>query len=153
MFEKEPEVDLLKCNCCYSCISFHSLEGCKECVAFLKKYFPSESKWSKRSTFSVLKVALVELFDVMGVRTLKVEDRLTVDCTSFLSDFLKVVDEIKSPSDIVKFWHLEESIACKIFSILHSVLGSAEVLYSSDEESEADSEFSDSSEVSMENCL
>ena len=123
MFEKDPNVQVPKCRCCYCCIKSHADEGCSDCLYFLSQYFPSKASLKlKKSVYKELKNALSELFLAMKISELRVEDNLKVDCSSFICDFLRVVDEVKSPLDIVKLWHIEKWVAEKIFSILDDVL-------------------------------
>ena len=91
------------CQCCYVCIKLHSKDfACSSCTHFLNSYFPVRSalKLSK-SVSSELKGALLDLFSVMSINELKVESNLSLGVLSFIGDFIKVVDEIKTDTDIV----------------------------------------------------
>ena len=75
-----------------------------------------------RSVASELRSALNELFAAMSVKELKVESNLCLGISNFVSDFIKVVDEIKTAADIVNKWHISPDIARKMFSTLNEVL-------------------------------
>ena len=51
---------------------------------------------------SELKMACEELFEAMDLKEVKVEDDLSMSTSSFLTDFIHMIDEIKRPSDIVQ---------------------------------------------------
>ena len=128
------EFDLISCKCCYNCIKTHSEGGCQECEQFLERFCTevTQVKLSK-SVASELKEALAELFMAMELRYIKVEFQLEVDCKDFTQDLLRCVDEIRNPSDIVRFWHVESDLAAKVFSVLYDVLFGGDEEYSSDE--------------------
>ena len=50
---------------------------------------------------SELKGAHLDLFSVMSINELKGESNLSLGVLSFIGDFIKVVDEIKTDTDIV----------------------------------------------------
>ena len=47
-------------------------------------------------------MACEELFEAMDLKEVKVEDDLSMSTSSFLTDFIHMIDEIKRPSDIVQ---------------------------------------------------
>ena len=111
------------CVCCYHCIKFHAEGSCSSCKEFLDTFFPTRSilKLSK-SVSSELRCALKELFAAMSVKELKVESQLCLTISSFVNDFIKIVDEIKTEADIVHNWHVSSDVASKVFSTLNDVL-------------------------------
>ena len=124
MFERDLHVKVSKCRCCYCCIKSHADEGCSDCLHFIKQFFPSKASpiKIKKSVYHEIKEALTELFLAMKTSKLRVEYDLKIDCSAFICDFLRVVDEIRCSEDIVKLWHIEKNIADKVFSILVDVL-------------------------------
>ena len=123
MFDKNLNIQLDKCKCCFSCIKTHSESGCQVCRYFLETYFPrNNSVKGKKSVYAELKHALTELFEAMNVKSLRVEADLEIDCSSFICDFLRVVDQVKSFEDIEKLWHVERKVAINVFSIFDDVL-------------------------------
>jgi hypothetical protein len=111
------------CHCCFVCIKLHSEEGCKSCQEFLSVFFPPKVtlKLSK-SVSEELKEALVDLFQAMDITQVRVENDLAVTIGSFCSDFTRMVDEVKSASDIERIWHVHTKIARGVFAILEEVL-------------------------------
>ena len=98
----------------------------------------------------------MELFNVMNVKEVKVEDNLCLTIPSFLADFIRKVDEIKSPMDIVAFWHVDATLARSIFDVLGEVLsdedefeGRVNDAISDDDEDEIDVEEVSDSESEM----
>ena len=69
-----------------------------------------------------MKCALTDLFSALELSNIRVENDLSLDCKSFIKDLLRVVDEVHCSQDIVRFWHIDKSVAVKIFSVLQSVL-------------------------------
>ena len=65
---------------------------------------------------------------------------MTVPVSSFIEDFLKHVDEIRSEDDVVRIWHVEKSLALKLFSLLEDIFAAtSEVSYAPDNsDSESD---------------
>ena len=138
--------NLPRCKCCYNCIRRDSQDGCQDCNLFLDRFFPKVSKVKMTKTVSSeIKEALSELFSVCEISYIKVENKLEVSCNNFIGDLLKVVDELKQPSDIVRFWHIETDLAVKVFSVLYDVLFSgAEEYVEEDESVLEDSEYESS---------
>ena len=122
LFDDRCESILVKCHCCFCCIRKHSEDGCRSCIEFLNNFFPPISKLKLRnSVSSELKAALRELFTAMEVSSIKVEEKLDLNVASFIVDFVRVLDEIREPNDIVKLWHVSYETAKKIFSIFNAV--------------------------------
>ena len=100
-----------------------------------------------KSVSSEVQEALTELFSVCEISCIKVENKLEVSCNSFIGDLLRVVDELKQPSDIVRFWHIETDLAVKVFSVLYDVLFSgAEEYIEEDDSVLEDNEYESSDE-------
>ena len=112
-----------QCVCCYVCIKSHAEGGCFSCKEFIDTYFPPKNsvKLSK-SVYSELRCALLELFAAMAVKELKVESDLVLNLMNFINDFIKVIDEVKTASDIGRIWHVSPDVADRVFSVLHDVL-------------------------------
>ena len=122
-FGRDISLTLVKCVCCFSCIRSHSDEGCDQCILFLKTFFPTTHSFKlSKPVARELKSALKDLFMAMEISEIRVENELEIDCCSFIGDLLKVLDEINQPADIVRFWHISEELAIKIFSIVYAVL-------------------------------
>ena len=112
-----------KCHCCYICIKSHSVEGCDKCHSFLDAFLPSKKiKKLKKSTDKEVDSALSDLFSVMNLSHLKVENRLSLSKYSFVKDLKRKIDEIKCPNDIVDFWHVPMQVAVNIFAVLQEVI-------------------------------
>jgi hypothetical protein len=77
-----------------------------------------------KSVKSELRSGLWDLFDALEICTLMVENTLELAVSSFVEDFIKTVDEITEPGDIVKHWHISFDMAQNIFSILNDVMNS-----------------------------
>ena len=73
---------------------------------------------------SELRAGLWELFEALEIGTILVEETLELTVSSFTEDFIKTVDEITEPEDIVKLWHISVDMAQYIFSILNDVMNS-----------------------------
>ena len=156
---------MVKCNCCYSCIKLHSENGCNECISFIKTFFPfPHTLRISRSVEKELEAALTELFLVLGLSVVKVENDLEIQTSNFIGDIKKVIDEIKDHLDIVRLWHISDDLAENVFSVINEVLFSSddteymsteeEANETDDEEDNIDSE-SDSDielEVSADEC-
>ena len=145
MFDKDFVFELDSCKCCYSCIVQHGDGGCQECLLLLQKFFPPTSitKFTK-SVKSELKAALGELFEAMGISKIKVESELEVDYLSLVNDLVKVIDELKSPEDICRFWHINQELSFKMFSVIQDVIfGNKDDLSSSDNDSDESDEKED----------
>ena len=76
----------------------------------------------------------------MSVKELKVESDLVLSTTNFINDFIKVIDEVKTASDIVRIWHVSTDVAGRVFSTLHDVLYGDEDLFDSSGSSTDESE-------------
>ena len=100
-----------------------------------------------KSVSREIQEALSELFSVCEISCIKVENKLEVSCNSFIGDLLRVVDELKQPSDIVRFWRIETDLAVKVFSVLYDVLFSgAEEYIEEDDSVLEDNEYESSDE-------
>ena len=143
-FDVENPPSDVKCLCCYECIKTHSDSGCSSCTQFLNTFLPLKTSLKlSKSVSSEVKCALLELFDAMAVKQVKVEDDLELSPTNFVSDLIKVIDEIKRATDIVDTWHVSLDLAIKVFSTLN------DVLYGEDLSDYSDSDSSDESEVDV----
>ena len=152
-FDQKFSADLnrIDCNCCFSCISKHCKDGCLQCQGFIEKFFPVSSKVKvSKSVAGELKAALHELFVEMNLECIKVEGTLDLDCSSFIRDVLKMVDELRSNDDILKFWHVSEELARKVYSVTHQVIFEDIFDSSSEEEAEDIDEVSNSSDSELE---
>ena len=76
----------------------------------------------KKSTHKELDSAFCDLFSVMNLSHLKVENRLRLETASFVKDLKRKIDEIKCPDDIVDFWHVPSELASNIFAVLQEVI-------------------------------
>ena len=122
-FDEDYPSSVDRCVCCYVCIKSHAEEGCSSCKEFLETFFPPANSFKlSKSVSSELRFALLELFEAMSVKQVKVENDLALSITSFVADFIKVIDEVKNASDIVHIWHVSSDVASKVFSTLNDVL-------------------------------
>ena len=80
-----------------------------------------EHKVSK-SVSSDLKESLTDLFIAMKIDTIMVEDDLAVPVKNFIKDFVKVIDEVRTEQDIVSMWHIDPTVAKKVFMLLNDVI-------------------------------
>ena len=98
-----------------------------------------------KSVAATLKEALEDLFVAMKCDTIVIEKELEVTTTSFIKDFLKMIDEITSEQDIIDMWHIDQSVAHGIFLVYTEVVfGGLDVsLASDDDEDEANNVDSD----------
>ena len=97
-FDPDFNADIAPCDCCYSCIIRDAKNGCNACITFLDTYLPKRnSRVRSRSLRKGLKSAILELFDGLGMSTIEIETRLSLDVKNFASDFVKVYDEIEKP--------------------------------------------------------
>ena len=111
------------CRCCYNCIEKHSQSGCLQCTDFLNQYFPQKRKVTLSIRVSdELKLALNDLFEEMGLTTIKVEENLALSPHNFITDLLRAVDEIKCPLDVKRLWHVSMDIAIKVFMTIKEVV-------------------------------
>ena len=77
---------------------------------------------SVRPVLSELKTAIEELFAAISVKFLQVESDVVLGVANFVKDFLKNVDEVNAPEDIVHIWHINSDAEKKVFSIMNTVL-------------------------------
>ena len=77
-----------------------------------------------KSVKSELRSGLCDLFDALEIGTILVEETLEMTVSSFTEDFIKAVDEITEPGDIVKLWHISLEMAQNIFSVFNDVMNS-----------------------------
>ena len=99
-----------------------------------------------KSVAANLSEALEELFKAMKTDTIVIEKELEVSTTSFIKDFLKMLDEISSEQNITDLWHIDESVAHSIFLVYNEVVfgGGLDLSLASDsEEDEANDVESD----------
>ena len=90
-----------------------------------------------RSVALDLKEGLDELFATLKVKTILVEDKFKVGIKNFITDFIKMADEIHSEDDIVNIWHIDPTVASKIFLLFNDVVfGDMDESLSSETESE-----------------
>ena len=129
-----------ECKCCYACINLHAEGGCSNCIEFLESYMPSKEAKIKlsKSVAKDLKESLLELFQALSLKEVKIEDHLSVSHESFICDFIRMIDEIKNPSDICQMWRVNAELAGWIFSTVQEVLYSD--VYILEEESFEDTE-------------
>ena len=114
---------LAPCECCYSCICRDATQGCSKCIEFLGLYLPKRNpKFSSRSVARELSLAIKELFQGLGISKIKVESRLEMSVQNFTSDLIKCFDEVTDPSDIVKLWHVSDSLATDLYSVCQEVM-------------------------------
>ena len=66
--------------------------------------------------------ALSDLFHVMNLSNVKVEQNLELSASNLSHDIKRAIDEINSPQDIVDFWHIPIQVAQSIFLVLREVL-------------------------------
>ena len=113
-----------KCLCCYSCIKQHSGDGCSKCSDFIDRFFTQKNaklKVSKTLAAELIE-ALEELFTALRMEVVVIEDELEVTTESFIKDFVKVLDEVRSENDLVEMWHLNPSVAHKVFMLFQEVV-------------------------------
>jgi hypothetical protein len=135
--DTEDHSHVLKCVCCYSCMTLHRSEGCNSCAKFLSTFFPPNIILKRSmSVKNELKGGLRELFEAMEVTALPVENSLEVGISSFIGDLIRVIDEIQEPLDVVKRWHVPYDMAEKIVAVLNEVLNIEMGNYCSDSDSE-----------------
>ena len=139
LFDENYKSEVPECSCCYSCVKRHSVKGCETCSNLLDKYFPPNCNPKlKKSVISELKEAMGELFAALGADTLLVEGELEVTAKNFVKDFLKMSDEVNTESDIIEMWHIDKTVAHKIFMLFNEVVFGD--LYDSDDDSDTASE-------------
>ena len=152
-FDTDFHMDITPCQCCYSCISMDAKNGCRSCVTFLETYLPQKVSKAKCSSLKKgLKAALLELFEGLGISTIEVETRLSLDVDNFTSDFIKIYDEIDCPSAIQSLWHIPEELANDLFEVSSEFLeGDATLDEDNDEDpidESADQDISDTDTIS-----
>ena len=146
-FDASYIVDGPSCTCCYTCIRRHRDEGCPSCSLFMTTYFSSScTKKIRKSAAAELKTAIEKLFEALGIDNLLVENNLEIPVPSFIKDFIYMCDEIHSELDIVDFWHIDLSIALKVYQKYLDFLVSNDYCERTDGESEASDEESDKQE-------
>ena len=122
-FDESYSSDGEKCTCCYVCISNHSEEGCYDCSAFLKTFFPSCPRLKlKKSVASEVRDALSLYFSTLRVESLLVEDELIIPVEGFIKDFLKMCDEVTTENDIEDLWKIDSQIAYEVFQLFREVV-------------------------------
>ena len=107
----------------------------------LKHSYPSPTP--SRSVEKELEAALTELFLVLGLSVVKVENDLEIQTSNFIGDIKKVKDEIKDHLDIVRLWHFSDDLAENVFSVINEVLFSSddtEYMSTEEEANETDDE-------------
>ena len=73
----------------------------------------------------------------MKLSCIKVEGQLELNCSNFIGDVTKMLDEIRDPDDIIKFWHVERDLARNVYLVLQDVIfGDYAECFSSSDESE-----------------
>ena len=82
---------------------------------------PKSQKLTK-SVAREVREAFEELFSSLGINTVLVEGELEMKPDSLVKDFLKMSDEIKSAEDIVSLWHIDQSIAKKLFMLFDEIV-------------------------------
>ena len=87
----------------------------------------------------------------MGTFKVKVESELEVECSSLVNDLVKVIDELRSPEDICRLWHVNQELSCKMFSVIQDVIfGNKDDLSSSDNDSSDESDYDEDDASSTE---
>ena len=122
-FDDKFEYEGSPCNCCYKCILKDATEGCRTCETFLQTYLKHrELTRLPRSTLSDLRSGIQELFRGLGLRFIQIESELHLSTENFLKDFLKTFDEVSCFEDIVKLWHVSESLAEDLYGVCLDVI-------------------------------
>ena len=150
LFDESFVSEAPACSCCYQCMRRHSLDGCKDCASFFEKFFPiNPNPKVSKSVIADLKDAIEELFAALRINTILVENELKVTTKSFIIDFVKMVDEVKSDKDIVDIWHIDAKIAHQLFQVLTEVvLDDTDIVVVSDDNVEASDSDSDVLDIS-----
>ena len=78
--------------------------------------------------------------ETFKINTVLVEGELEIKTNSLIKGFLKMSDEIKSGVDVVNLWHIDQSIAQKLFMLFDEIVfGNFDTLTDdSDPESDSD---------------
>ena len=101
----------------------HSTNGCEKCDTFLNKFFPADSYLKvRKSVVSELREALEELFGALRTEFLLLENEVEISSRSFIKDFIKMSDEVRSEKDIIEIWHVDPTTAFNIFMVFEEVL-------------------------------
>ena len=79
-----------------------------------------------KSIVSEIKTGLLELFSILEVQRIQVEDSLSVGIESFIKDLVKMIDEVNTPEDIARMWHIDGNLAQWIYSTMSEILFSKE---------------------------
>ena len=153
-FDPDFEQTGAACSCCYSCILTDAEAGCQDCNIFMETYLnQKKSRGLSRSALGDLKGGIKDLFRGLGLSFIEIESKLKLSIDNFTEDFVKTFDEVSDSTDIVKLWHVDESLADDLYSVCLEVLENCEEV---DEvfiqESDSDSDLSetlDSSGVSI----
>ena len=58
----------------------------------------------------------------MKLSYIKGEGHHQLDCKSFVNDVVRTVDELKSPEDVMRFWHVPFDLATNVFMIITEVI-------------------------------
>ena len=148
LFDENYTSEAPKCSCCYSCMKQHSNSGCQLCSSFLDKFFPPISSKRKKSVASELREALDELFSALGAELLLLEDEVEISSKSFIKDFIKMSDEVKSENDIVEIWHIDRAIASSVFEVFEEVLFGESEMCDDDSFNNFCNDISDDDEIS-----
>ena len=128
LFDENFTSEDVQCHCCYSCIRSHSISGCENCTSFINEFLPEHVKRTRsKSIKRMLKEGLSELFIDLECETLMVEDCLEIKVDDFITDFMRMVDEIKCKEDIVEMWHIHLDIAEEIFQLFYEIVQEPEI--------------------------
>ena len=93
-----------------------------------------------------IKQSLEDLFAALNISSIDIDGCIMLSSSTFVNDVLKILDEIRTPRDIVDTWHIPFSIACRIFSVIE------EVFHRSEENSESDEEVDGEEDAMFEEC-
>ena len=140
-FDENFITNVPKCVCCYSCIQFHSNDGCRKCLDFLSFYFPQKttSKVNK-SVRGKLSEAVHALFVALNTQLVILDGNMEVTTASFVKDFITNIDEVRNETDIINIWQVEKKISKKLFSLLVDFFKNLEPHESDETNSSEDSE-------------
>ena len=92
LFDENFKSDnIRKCFCCYSCIVSHSQEGCLDCQVFLAEFFPGTGNHRVNGSVSRdLRNALQDLFSVLKLGSILIENKFEVTSHSFIKGILSL---------------------------------------------------------------
>ena len=65
----------------------------------------------RKSVDTELENALLELFSVLDLTIVTVENNLEIEISNFVRDIKRVIDEIKQAKDLARMWHISEDLA------------------------------------------